>query len=623
MDHNKTQFLSEPNPSYIDKTAKKYVLSSPTIYQEKNKRLLIEKYKPIAIHHTENEYLNLWNYISELSDRVVDYYCPRIGAHYNVEWEKDQFHFYWGPFVESLLFDAYDCFQRISCADDNNMFIRTRPNSFSLPLDSGSSVDRTLNVEFRTFFYSRFFSYLNYNVEQYSLYKVDQMKANAKAAAIKWGARLKKAWRNPKEAIAKLNQIISRSKLKQNEKGENSISTEEMQDDLILPDCDVFVVKSRMRPSTEKIIGQKSNGLIAFSDGKDFRQYTQIISKNNRPDYDSRKEVFSGFPATNEFEKMIDFIFRDFTPKSYFEAFPALWMKAEEMANSHKYRKIYHSAFGTEFFRLFCTISKKHGCLICDIQHSAVYGNNYCFGFPEYKYHDRFLTWGWQPEQVPAGTIRAVAMSRLPLISNGLSRKITKTEKDRILLVTSAIELCECGRGWDYQNYTERQMRFIDSLSEANRKKMVIRTVHPKEAMDLYDKCKKKYPYIQFEHYWEKPFSVSLAESDLRVCDYYGSSHLEALFLNRPFLMFNGVQIAVPNHGIQKYLDEFERLGIYVNDGEVLAEHINSHTDWDAWLNNPKCKSLFDSYLHEMAGATTEQEATNLWYQEFMSEGEE
>lgn len=338
----------------------------------------------------------------------------------------------------------------------------------------------------------------------------------------------------------------------------------------------------------------------------------QSLMKNVNFDYEERRKFFSMFKPENDFEKLLDSMVAAFIPKTFFEGAGELYNEAKNICKKWKYKKIYHSACMEEIFLLCAGIMRERGCLVCDIQHSAVYGNVYYFGFTEYSLYDRFCTWGWKPVGIPYRSIRNVAISRIPQKAD----RSGALKKDKILLACNNPELSIGGTGWSYLKYTKRQKEFIDNLSDECKKQLVIRTDITRSQSDLKIWCKKKYPYIKFESRFEISFTDSVKESKLLVCDYYGSPHIEALMLGCPFVIYNAAQLISPNIGLQSILDRMDRLGIYCEDGIEMAKVISERIcDIDAWMEQDEVKEVLRDYKHEVTGA--DQDIIKLWCSEF------
>ena len=226
---------------------------------------------------------------------------------------------------------------------------------------------------------------------------------------------------------------------------------------------------------------------------------------------------------------------------------------------------------------------------------------------------DRFITWGWEATPNTLGKIMPVAMSRLPL-----QTKKQYKQKEKILLATGIPELNDYGAGWNYDRYVYEQKEFISNLSDMQRKKLVIRLriSDRDKSGGLVTWCIEKYPEIKYENMNEIPFTDSLMESEFLVCDYYGTPHIEALMMGKPFVMFEGAHINVHNPAAREYLSKMESVGIYKKSGKEMALEISKHEKIDEWLSCKEIKDITIEYLNKMTGA--DKDIIDIWTEEFV-----
>ena len=177
---------------------------------------------------------------------------------------------------------------------------------------------------------------------------------------------------------------------------------------------------------------------------------------------------------------------------------------------------------------------------------------------------------------------------------------------------------CDGGCGEIFDNYIIQQKAFISNLTKELRTKLVIRMDERDELTDLRKWCKKKYPEVHFESIGDMTFTASALESELIVCDYYGSPHIEALMLGKPFVMFSGGNILVKNESINRYLIEMKKVGVYAENGKTMATEILRHKDFREWLSSENITKILEAYKLEMTGA--DKNIINTWYKELIGD---
>lgn len=597
----KTQFIADPDKYGIDRGTDNYILADESVLRIDNYKVLSNRYSFANNGQVGEEYIKTQEYISDLSKRIIQHYCEKFNKTLRLDFSQSQWMLIMGEWFNGFLFDAYDCYCRIKNSKGMLFMIRNGGAKSGWMDQKELGLDEVNSPKFRGDFYCDIFNALSMDVRSRKIKLLEKIdKKTVKEKEI-WKYRIEWALKNPTGIIDKI-----RTKIRKNN---NSIGPLRQVDFR----GEVLVVQSRMPKETEEYLCKISNNAICFVNGDFFWNHQRSVIRNIKYDFDLREKTINGNIGRNEFENILDRLLIKYMPISFLEGMPALYDEAIRLIDKWDYRKIYHSAHYSELFLICCAIMKEKGVVLCDIQHSAVYGGVYCFGFKEYKIWDRFLTWGWKSDHIPYGNLRPVAISRCPKPAPAGIQS-----KGKILFAVNAPELNEMGRGWLYSKYTIHQMQFIDNLSDKDRHKLVIRTPAGRELSDLRNQCEKKYPYIKFEYIQEKTFAESLAESDLLVCDYYGSPHIEALLLGYPFVMFEGAEIIIHNPKLNPFFTRMSELGIYFKSGRDLAKEISKQNDWKEWLNRTEVKELFDVYKKAMTNC--DKNINDLWYREFIGD---
>lgn len=375
---------------------------------------------------------------------------------------------------------------------------------------------------------------------------------------------------------------------------------------------EVLVIESRLPKEIEKRIVLRGNGSIEICGIKPFVIAADEIINKTDIDYDEREVFFSCLEIDDEIDRLIATMLPKFIPISLFEAFGNLYARASDLCSRWRYSKIYTCAAFSEVLDFCWGIMKKRGTQICDMQHAMTYTTNYYVGFNEYETFDRFITWGWTTNDKFFADIKPATMTRQPVISRNKVKK-----KDKILLLMCQLTiLATASIGYYFGNYSKRQKEFISALSDAVRKKLVIRMQESYLLTDIKIWCEKNYPDIKFEDLNDISFSDSVLESELVITDYYGSAPIEALILGVPFVMYNGLHVVRFTPGYVQFLERMEKLGIYAKDGKTMAEMINCHLDYDEWLSSQEIVDFFNDYKHSMTNL--DKDVVNVWYDEFI-----
>lgn len=596
----RTQFIVNSEERYIDKTADHYILVDDSRCRVSNVKFFKNNYTVLDTVISSEEYLKRREYITSLTDRVISYYGKRYNRGYRLDFNDSQWKLILGHWIEPFLVDAYDKYCILSSLG-RNVYMIKRDEKLKMDVlqEFGTYISYSSLYQNKVFVKLMELMGMNVVLKHRDIDEIrDKIRKVVEEQQQTYIRRCKLFKKNPRIVIDRFRKKLSRLESEKIRNGE------------------ILVVQSRMQESMEEELQRRSKGRIVFVSENFFKSKVFNIVNSVEINKEIRNKVIKGFAAENEFERHIDILVREFIPKSVFEAIPGIVSEARKVSDNWKFRKIYHSACMSELFLTCCALMRSRKIPICDIQHSAVYGNIYCFGFNEYNMFDRFLTWGWKPVGINKSVceIRPVAMSRLPMNKDGLNVKI----KNKILLSTGYPMQSDGGCGMTFGNYIKEEKEFIDELDEEYRRKLVIRTSVNSELSDLYLWCRKKYPYIQFESLGDKSFTESLLESELLVCDYYGSPHIEALMLDRPFVMFSGQNITVENPGAKSLMDELKEIGLYSTSGRAMARTICKHKDIRKWLEGDKITDVLERYKNEMTGVN--RGIVDSWEKEFLGD---
>lgn len=572
------QFVVNPNPKYIDKTADGYILLNELMLRDENRSIIGNNYFLLtAKKMTRKEYLETKEYIRSLSDRVIEYYTEISNKKFKLNLSSRQYKYFIGIWLEDFLFDAFDRYNKLLAVNED-VYIVCDDNSSVMENQQMYGFINTYDPDFQMQMYSKLFNTFDSGkviVKSKSL--LDKFHDKFSSKILKWITRFKIVINNPKAA---------KNKMIKNETENicNGISKS-------------LVVESRMPQLMEKQIKEECCGDVEFVKADYFYSRQKEIDRKTVVNMKDRKSSFAEFEYENEFERRIDMLLINFLPTVYYEELPEIYNLAHDMVENWVYKKIYHSAHLTELFAMCCALMKTKGTEIIDIQHTAAYIDLICFGFKEFDVWDRFLTWGWEYTGNFYNNIYPVAMSRLP----GDSCE-NNTQRNKLLLVTNIPELCDIGEGCDYSRYVTHQKEFISRLSDVMRRQLVIRvrSTEKKLSGGLVAWCKMYYPEVTFEDMKSISFTQSLLESKLLICDYFGSSHLEALFLNREFVMFDGTSVIVHNPSIVNWLKKMEAVGIYKKEAIDMADQISLGDEFLKKLKSKEVKEIFNGYLNEM-----------------------
>lgn len=379
----------------------------------------------------------------------------------------------------------------------------------------------------------------------------------------------------------------------------------------------VILLDSLLGEKIESEFEKQSKKTILSYSCKPFKTRNRKIIEKYEKDFDLRNTFWEcNEDFYDDFLEMVIEYLKNVTPLGYVEAFGELYYDAYYQSQDIDVKKIYGAYSSIEYIDIYEAVLSKKGTKICEIQHSAAYPyGKYKFVY-ELVHGDVFCTWGWDADEDIIDKynceVKKVAMSRLPKRpeNNNIQRK------GKILLAVNMLSKGEHGEGWNYSNYISRQIQFISKLSYIVRCKLVIRIdTNEKYNMILAKHCKENFPEVRIESRYEKSFSDSLSESELLICDYYGSPHIEAQMLGRKWMMFEASTSYLNMNCLDEFIDKFKKAGIYYEEPEDLAKMLNETRDIEQYLE--KYQGLYDEYLSMFAN--NDEDIYEKWYAEFVS----
>lgn len=372
--------------------------------------------------------------------------------------------------------------------------------------------------------------------------------------------------------------------------------------------CEVMLMDSRMPVENDYYVISRSKGKVAMFNPRHIANTKQIFSEK---DEELRRRVFVCDDISNEFKCLLNEFLKRVMDVEDLECLKPIYRYVLEISQQ-TYRKVYHSAglyYAVE--KVFCAEQSYRGALICDIQHAAAYNFWRGQSFFEHEIFDSFLTWGWTDALYKK--TRAVAVYRYPQSFNKLPKK------NKIKLMTGAIDFnAEVCGGNNSSDYLVNRINFIESLSDENRKKLVIRVRDYKTQKVLNKYLGEKYPYIEYEYMWDKTIVESMSESELVVIDYASSIIIEALFIKKPVVMFDGLDIISENPEWNVLKDKLYQIGTYRKNGVELGEVINSKSEFDEWLSTPEVVDVYKELGIKMAGL--DKSIKQAWFEEFVGD---
>ncbi|SEJ87871.1 putative transferase, LIC12162 family [Propionispira arboris] len=207
---------------------------------------------------------------------------------------------------------------------------------------------------------------------------------------------------------------------------------------------------------------------------------------------------------------------------------------------------------------------------------------------------DRFYTWGNKSIIDTAEAISA-APYKLETYTNSPNKNDLNIEKKNnyLLFVGTAFPpylICLERQNLDTVQKIDRQIEFFSKVSLAVKENLLVREFNYEYGWNIKEILKRRFDDLCFD---EKTTSLNsffsiLENSSICICDHLGTTWLEALAINKPFILTFEKDAYVFFNDEKYYLDLMERVGILHYEIETAATLINEiFKDVEFWWNDP------------------------------------
>jgi len=147
----------------------------------------------------------------------------------------------------------------------------------------------------------------------------------------------------------------------------------------------------------------------------------------------------------------------------------------------------------------------------------------------------------------------------------------------------------------------DSDFRFVNALTSDIKKLLRVRLYACDYGRGIQDQWQTRFSHICFEN-WNIPFIKSLQQSKLYVCDHLSTTFLEAIYMNKPTILFWDPQFFPLIESAKPYFDALEEMGIYYPNAEDAAQQINKIYDHlDLWWYDSKRQAVLNQFRYQFA----------------------
>lgn len=361
---------------------------------------------------------------------------------------------------------------------------------------------------------------------------------------------------------------------------------------------------------------------LGFIDNPDLKNQNFSLSQKNRDD----ATVFlnSVFQPENRFEKIVaDILFQEI-PLIYLEGYRHYSECAREFARD------YHNPVG--FFsssvlwndwviKFWVAEQSESGMKILYSQHGGDYGAYQCASFErEYAVADVYYSWGWNSPQFP----KIVPMPSLKLHSQKLALEmepITPILFGTVTWTRYPLRIRYHSNWCDYLPYLDWEFEFLSHLPTMIRDELLRVRIMGGGVYDHGWETKTRlldqFPDLQIEEMQDIGFIQSLSGCRLFICDQLTTMYLEALFYNKPTILFWNPDVLHYYPEAEYYFQLLVDAGIlYYNPREAASSVSKIITDVEGWwLDTSRQEAVreFCEYFSKKSNSLLKE-----WCHEFM-----
>ena len=261
-----------------------------------------------------------------------------------------------------------------------------------------------------------------------------------------------------------------------------------------------------------------------------------------------------------------------------------------------------------ESFMLWVAKGVEQGTKALSMQHGGVYGTEDRSEktFIEINPYDKFYTWGWEWEQCHRSEKSVVKGMPSLFLYGEIKRRPERRILDKLLFVATSKQQYQ--RRFDgalsfvYSNelYVNSQMIFCEYLEESIRKKLAIRLYKDDLRNNYKRRLQERFPKVKFDT--ESNFPKSLNSANLLVVDHIGTTWLEALAFNIPFILYVDGDTYDYNANFFEILQSLKKVSIFHDNAIDAANMVNSiYESVDEWWQDAEVQKVVSDARSLMA----------------------
>lgn len=340
-----------------------------------------------------------------------------------------------------------------------------------------------------------------------------------------------------------------------------------------------------------------------------------VVIPESRVDLAAREKL-SLKSSGDEFEQLLFEMIKEQIPSNYVEGYAQM---NEISLNAYpRLPKIIFTSIAfhiNEAFKFWAAYHVDRGIKFVGIQHGGHYGTGLWSSQDnhEIRIYDRFYTWGWKSDlhenvkPFSSGKLNVIKENIRPKKSGRLLMVLTSMTRYSYVMYSAVVASGTLA-------YFNDQYRFVRSLSEKNRKLLLVRLDSREWGWSDKDRWFNEFPAIEC-YSGNKSMLDQLNESSLFIGTNNATSYLEAFAANFPTILFWN-----PNHwelrpSAEPYFDELRSAGILHDTPESAAAKTNEIChDPISWWQQPEIQEAKNRFCYQFA------RTSDNWLEEWKAE---
>jgi len=330
---------------------------------------------------------------------------------------------------------------------------------------------------------------------------------------------------------------------------------------------------------------------------KSMRSYFNVISCNN-----------------NEFEKLIMQLLPHDIPYVFLEGYKMMEHKSLNYPRNPRAIMSWASWYFDELFKIWAASAAESGTSLLGVQHGGNYGIDQCMRVLDHEnaITDKFYSWGWNCKELDD---RIVPLPSSKVIGR---KKSTKTNKNILFVGTASpryLYRMQYPTNNHLEKYFEDQLIFLKNIDPSCKKLIRYRVFIQDYGFDIIKRIQNIYPDVVVED-WTIPFSESLENCRLFVCDHLSTVHAEALSLNVPTILFWDCDSYIHKTNACQSFENLHAIGILHYSPESAANTVNKiYDNINDWWNESERQSARLEFCNQFARNSVN--SVDEWINEF------